>query len=262
MNTLLVVDLLGTRSRWQAGGSAAADRAFAAFAQLVADTARNLDTAAELIGDIEADFAAVICPTTESALALGRRIFRRAFLEPRDDLDPRQWLRGAICDGGDDAAVRMRVAMAELPGLRRMQFSPSVMDALAVVRSGFRGMRLLVADAVLNDQLRGMFRIPLGRLGVIPFRRLKHTPYPRGLADDYQDLLWMADTPPEWRQYAMKMKQRVLWSALDLGELEQAAATQVVFHECDSILQSVARKNELQQRSDGGADGYADDDGD
>jgi hypothetical protein len=46
------------------------------------------------------------------------------------------------------------------------------------------------------------------------------------------------------------MKQRALWSSRDEDEAVQAAATQVVFHETDAILQSVMRKSQ-QRRPEG-----------
>jgi len=92
------------------------------------------------------------------------------------------------------------------------------------------------------------------RLGVIPFRRMNYTPYPGATQRGFQDFLWMAETQQEWGQYALRMKQRMLWCASDAEEFTQAAATQIVFHECDAILQSVARKN-MQRR--GGEDAAA-----
>jgi hypothetical protein len=193
------------------------------------------------------------CPNPESALALARRLFRRAWLAPRMPDDPRTWLRGAVCAGGEEARPRDVQDLRELPGLCRVTYGEATLAALTVLRSGFRGMRILVAESLLDDELRGMFRIPFGRLGVIPFRHMNHTPYPPGLAAGWQDFLWMAEAFPDWGQYVLRMKQRVLWSSREPEESVQAAATQVVFHETDAILQSVQRKS--QQRRDDGYDG-------
>ena len=70
--------------------------------------------------------------------------------------------------------------------------------------------------------------------------------YPGAAGKGCQDFLWMAETPNEWQQYTTRMKQRMLWSAHEMEELHDAAATQVVFHECDAILNSVLRKNRDQ----------------
>ncbi len=85
---------------------------------------------------------ALICPTIESALALARRIFRRAWLEPRSSDDLRLWLRGVIMPC-EDAGIRFTSPDDELTNIRRTTASPSTMRALAALRSGFQGMRLL-----------------------------------------------------------------------------------------------------------------------
>ncbi|MGE3175106.1 MAG: hypothetical protein AB7O97_20935 [Planctomycetota bacterium] len=254
MPVLLTLDLLGSDSRYRQGGPGAAAALFDDFADLVLDTAATLDVSAELRGDIEADWCGLVCPSVESALALARRIFRRAWLDPRSSDDLRLWIRGAVTPTEDDA-VRHTAPDDDLAGIRRTTATPGLMRALAALRSGFQGMRILVDEALLTDPLRGMFRVPLGRLGLIPFRRMNFTPYPPNLKKTMQDFLWMAETPAEWNNYVMRMKQRVLWSAADPVELEQAAATQIVFHETDAIVQSVVRKNQMRREDGGGSRG-------
>lgn len=253
MPALLRIELLGVHELWRTGGPAAADEAFADLHDLVLDTARNLDVAQSLVGDLDGEGCTIVCPVPEAALALGRKVFRRAWLEPRTPDEPRMWLRGVIVDGRDGRAPRAQVPSDELAGIQESRWNGAAFEAMAVLRAGWRGMRLLVADSVLTDPLRGMFRIPLGRLGVIPFRRMNHTPYPGPLARGFQDLMWMAEVRHEWGQYVNRMKQRMLWSSHDDGELGHAAATQVMFWECDAILQSVVRKNEQQDRLGHGA---------
>ncbi len=250
MTTLLLLDLLGSRDRWRHGGPALVERVFDHFHHLVCDAARGLDAAAELRGDLEGDRAAIWCPNAEVALALGRRLFRRVFLEPRSPDDLRLWVRGVVCDAsggnGDTARTMEETAPSELPGLRRHVFGPGMQDALSVLYSGFQGMRLLVANSLLHDTLRGRFRIPVGRLGVIPFRKLNHSPYPSSIHRNFQDCLWMAETQQEWGSYESRMTMRMLWSARNPQEFSQAAATQGVFHETLLILKSVARKASWQ----------------
>lgn len=249
MTTLLLLDLLGSRDRWRHGGPALVERVFDHFHNLVCDAARGLDAAPELRGDLEGDRAAIWCPNAETALALGRRLFRRTFLEPRSPDDLRLWLRGVVCDASEGQTARTiePEPPSELPGLHRHVFGPGMQDALSVLYSGFQGMRLLVANSLLHDNLRGRFRIPLGRLGVIPFRKLNHSPYPASIHRNYQDCLWMAETQQEWGTYESRMTMRMLWSARNPQEFSQAAATQGVFHETLLILKSVARKASWQE---------------
>lgn len=247
MTALLCLDLLGAKARWRQGGPAAVTALFEDFADLVLDTAASLDVSAQLLGEIDGDTCSIQCPTAESALALGRRIFRRAWLEARTPEDLRLWMRGVVVPCTANGSRRNFETDEEVGGIRRVLAPDDMMKARAVLVSGFRGMRLLVDETLLSDQLRGQFRVPLGRLGVIPFRRMNFTPYPPGLRRTLQDFLWMAETAHEWHNYTMRMKQRSLWSANDSAEFSQAAATQVVFHEVDAILQSVMRKNQAKE---------------
>jgi hypothetical protein len=252
MSSLLCIHMLGARARWRTGGHEAAVATFEDFADLVLDTTSTIDVASSIVGDIESDWCAIVCPSTESALALGRRIFRRAWLESRTPEDSRLWLRGVVMPYEDTSSPRATEQDDELKGIKRTWFSPSTLPAMSALNTGFHGMRLLVADSLLNDQIRGTFRIPLGRLGVIPFRRMNYTPYPGVVQRGFQDFMWMAETEQEWGQYTMRMKQRMLWSAADADEFHVASSTQIVFHECDAILQSVARKNMMRRHEEGG----------
>jgi len=259
MPILLHLDLLGAPQRWQRQAAGEAQALFDDFADLVLDTIGSLDVADQILGDIENDWAALICPSIESALALSRRIFRRAWLDPRTSDEMRLWMRGVIAPTDDDA-VRHFAPDEELPKIRRGVAAPSSMRALAALRSGTAGMRILVDEALLNDQLRGLFRVPLGRLGFIPFRRMNFTPYAQSLPRNWQDFLWMADTQAELSNYALRMKQRIMWSGHDRAESAEAAATQALFYEVDAIVQSVVRKNMMRDdrpmpRRDFDADG-------
>lgn len=245
MSVLLTIDLLGAGSRWRRGDPGDAAALFDDFADLVLDTTASMDVADQITGDVEGSWCSLLCPSVEAALALARRIFRRAWLDPRNSEELRLWMRAAVgpCD---DPAIRHVAPDDELPKIRRTTGTPSLMRNLAAIRGGLTGMRILVDEGLLTDQLRGMFRVPLGRLGFIPFRRMNFTPYPQTLRKTWQDFLWMADTQTEWGNYTMRMKQRLLWSSHDADENAEAAATQIVFHEVDAIVQSVVRKNMLR----------------
>jgi hypothetical protein len=249
MPALLLVDLLGARDLWREGADAA-DAAFTHFHRLVHEVARTLEAGPELTGELEASRAAMLCPTMEAAVALGRRVFRRAFLDARTPDDPRPWLRGVIVPADMHDPLRRATRSTSLPGLERHVYGPALCTGLEVLESGFAGMRLLVADSLLSDTLRGMFRVPMGRLGVIPFRKLNHSPYPPGIERGYQDCLWMAESQQEWGQYFSRMTLRMLWAARNRAEFEQASATMSVFHECSLILKSVLRKSQASDDDD------------
>ena len=247
MPVLLAIDLLGAQAHQKRTNPHASAALWEDFSELVLDTAESLDCPAELIGTIRQSSVVLECQTIKTALALGRRLFRRAWLETRTPHDLRLWLRGCITAGKLGTDPTQIAPSKLLPGIQKDVLNPSVQKAVSQLRSGYRGMRILIDQDLLDDQLRGVFRIPLGRLGVIPFRRMNFTPYPKSLHSRFQDFLWMADNGTEWAQYNLRMKQRMLWSAEDNSEFVQAAATQVVFHECDAILQSVHRKNQTRR---------------
>jgi hypothetical protein len=191
------------------------------------------------------------CPTLSGALQLGQRIFRRSWLETRNHRELRLWLQGVVTDGGSEPISRMHISRPdeEVASIQRTMPSKIVRRAQSCLRSGFQGMRILVDEKLLDDELRGVFRIPLGRLGLIPFRRMNFTHYPKQVSENFQDFLWMADEPDGWQEHIQRMKQRMLWSAGNQTEANCAAATQVVFHETDVIYQSINRKNSAKHDS-------------
>ena len=247
MPVLLAIDLLGAQAHQKRTNPETSVALWDEFSDLIAESLASLEDPSEAQGSIQQGSVVLQCATLSTALTLSRRIFRHAWLSTRTPHDMRLWLRGVITDGELGAAPQQAPVSEQLPGLQRAVLIPSVQKAHSILRSGYRGMRILIDEDLLDDRLRGVFRIPLGRLGVIPFRRMNFTPYPRSLPPHFQDFLWMADNGAEWAQSTMRMKQRMLWSVEDTSEFVQAAATQVVFHECDAILQSVHRKNQVRR---------------
>ena len=66
----------------------------------------------------------------------------------------------------------------------------------------------------------------------------------------YTDYLWMAtNSESEWYDLMLHMTSRLCYSSVDPDELAQAAATQVLFHECAAIRQSVITRLELSTKN-------------
>jgi hypothetical protein len=117
------------------------------------------------------------------------------------------------------------------------RYSAPLLEAISVERSGFKGMRILIADALVNDPLREAMRIPVGPRHLIPLRRLDHSRY---RVEGFQDWLWMLPRDEnEWTRAKRQMAARLRWAAADADEFLQAAATQVVFHESEAIWGSL-----------------------
>lgn len=114
--------------------------------------------------------------------------------------------------------------------------APVLLDAIAMEKSGFRGMRLLVERDLLSRSDRFELREWLGCEPLIPVRRLSYSAYPPRM-DTYEDILWMGtcndDEIVQWRR---RMGTRMRFVARDAEEMQHAAATSVVFDECAEIL--------------------------
>ena len=101
-------------------------------------------------------------------------------------------------------------------------------------------MRLLVKRTLVDANVQERMKISFGTHMLIPFRRLNHSLYPSRVDGEYTDFLWMACHPEtDWHDLVLRMSSRLRYASRIQEELAQAAATQVVFHECAAIRQSV-----------------------
>ena len=139
-----------------------------------------------------------------------------------------QWLRTA------------RPLTSELSQIAVHEYSGDLLDAISMEKSGFRGMRLLIDPSLVNIGLRKAFRRKVGSNWLHVFKHLENSAYGPRL-EKHQDVLWMATgNEEEWRQRRARMSTRMRFSARVPDEVLQAAATQVVFDECDAIYRSSA----------------------
>lgn len=241
MKVALFVDLLGARRKWQTGGVPEATRAFNHFSQMVIAAARQSSAGTILDGGIETDSAMLICDGPITALTIAGRLYHWAFQNARRPDAPRLWLRGSLVPFDDDEFIR-REATANIPldNVNIFTYSPNALDAISIEKAGFKGMRLLLREETVDDEVRAAFRIPFDGYALIPLRRLRHIGYPVVIEGRLIDFLWMATgDDDEWHDISIHMTSRLRHSAKDPEEFAQAAATQVVFHECAAIRQSV-----------------------
>ena len=133
------------------------------------------------------------------------------------------------------------------------RYSESALLAVSVEKAGFRGMRLLVDNDLVTKAVQEATKISFDSHTLIPFRQLNYSYYPSRLDGRYTDFLWMAgDSKDEWHQLNLHMTSRLRYAAKDSEELAQAAATQIVFHECAAIRQSVIGR--ARRLKEGGSD--------
>jgi hypothetical protein len=237
---ILFVDLLGVRDRWRHGGRAEAELAFVTLRTALVSALRGVHPERMLEGGIETDAVTLVFETPAEAVAVGRELYRIAFVGAKVIDDGRLWLRGVIVPFEIEEPLRSsRRLSPPYSEVKFYQYAGSLLEAIAVEKSGVKGMRLLIETSLVDKSLAKDFRIPVGALNLIPFRRLTHSPYPARV-DNYRDVLWMASADQdEWTSRKQLMASRLRWSAANSEEFVQAAATQVVFHECNAIIQSL-----------------------
>jgi hypothetical protein len=234
------IDLLGVRARWHAGGRASAEAAFGRLEGLVGETLTRLAPKSLRDGAIETDSAAVVFGSTEDALAFIRDLFSTAFVTPRRVKDERLWIRGTVTGIQSRGALRRPAQLSGQPKVSVYRLDAGLLDAIAVEKSGFKGMRIVVEEKLLTQAVRERFRVRAGNRELVPFKSLTNSVYPRRIAHVYEDFLWMARTEEaEWRRLKRSMSDRLRWSAQDSEEFLQAASTQVVFNETVAIFRSL-----------------------
>ncbi len=244
MSVVLFVDLLGARKRWQAGGVDESMRTFFTFKTLVKRAVRTLPSGEVLEGGIENDSAMLVCRSTTGAVRIARDLFLNAFRRPLNPTATRHWYRGCVVPHVHQSPLRIGDSLGQgLENVAAFRYSPAAVEALSVEKSGYKGMRLLVSNTLVTQELQDATRIPVGDLALVPFRRLVYSHYPSRIQGDFADFLWMA-TPDEdeWFSLGLQMTSRLRYAAKDDDEFLQAAATYLVFAECAAIRRSLISK--------------------
>ena len=176
----------------------------------------------------------------EDALSFIRDLFSEAFVAPRKAKDERLWIRGTVTAIHNRGALRHSENLAQHSKVRVYRLDAGLLDAIAVEKSGFKGMRIVVEEKLLTQAVRDHFGVRAGSRTLVPFKSLTNSVYPRRIANVYEDFLWMARSEEaEWRKLERSMSDRLRWSAQDSEEFVQAASTQVVFNETVAIFRSL-----------------------
>ena len=241
MSVIFFIDMLGARRRWQHGGVDEATPAFYRFKRLVNTSSRRAPGGEILDGLIETDAAMLVCRSTIEAVKIAQRLYLGAFASRMHPKANRDWYRGCIVPHENGEFLRSGDILREpVQEVFAFRYSKSALEAVSVEKSGFKGMRLLVKNELIDAEVEVQSKIPFGSRTFIPFRKLKYSYYPPRVAEQYTDFLWMAcQSDSEWHDLMLRMTSRLRYAALDQEELVQAAATQVLFHECAAVRQSV-----------------------
>ncbi len=241
MPVILFVDMLGARKRWESGGVTESMPTFYRFKKMVNIAARRAPAGEVLDGVIETDAAMIVCKSTVEAARIAQRLYLSTFAVSINPTTRRLWFRGCIVPHNEGDFLRSGEPLRQpVQGITAFRYSESALEAVSVEKSGFKGMRLLVKSELINSDVHAQMKIPFNTHTLIPFRKLKYSSYPKRIAGQYTDFLWMAcKSESEWHDLTLHMTSRLRYASHDTEELAQAAATQVVFHECGAIRQSV-----------------------
>lgn len=251
MKVILFVDMLGSRKLWATGGTTASQIAFDRFTAMVVASSQAEPAGALIDGGIENDSAMLVCESAEVALRIAQRLYLSAFDLGRRPGDARLWLRGGVVPHEGNARLRGQAQLNHpLEKISVFPYASCALDAVSIEKSGFKGMRLLLRGEVVSAELRKALRIPFDGHSFIPLRKLGHSGYPKIVQGELLDYLWMATGDDhEWRKRSLQMAARLRFAGNDPDEFIQAAATQVVFHECAAIRQSVRSRADRAGKS-------------
>lgn len=249
---ILFVDLLGVRSKWLKGGREAAEHAFDDFRSLIARAVKATKTKDLMEGLVESDAMALKFSTVTAALEVVKIMYLMAFKRAKGPL----WLRGCIVASSDEGYLRKpTVFSGTMSNVQLMLYSSALLDGISIEKAGFKGMRLILPKELMTAEARAATKIPIGQLNFMAVSCLRGSTYPKRLQDEFHDFLWMANSDlNEFEELKKVMAIRLRSAARDPEEFAQAAATQVVFHECAAILSSLQGRARYKERMDHQAD--------
>jgi hypothetical protein len=239
MSVALYVDLLGTRSAWKQGVDAVRDR-LAAFESLIFSSLRQSRTHPTL-GLLETDAIVLCFDDVERAVRFGVFLFRAAFREASRE-GHRTWLRGVIGPVAPGTRLRTSTRTA-VATIRKYTYSIDLFGLVNAEKSGFKGMRLLLAEGAIDKTLETRLGVRVGRRGMSILTKLRYSVYPDALPFPCCDVQWcLSAVVQEEAALNNLMQRRLRWSTKVREEFEQAAATQVLFHESYAQLHAFRRK--------------------
>lgn len=234
---LLFVDMLGVKARWQHGGRAAAESTFQHFWGLIGFALREESPDTVSAGILESDSFAIDCKSTGIALRIAKRLYRAAFTRTSENKDDRTWIRGVLLNRNSDQPLRRLTTFKTKAPIDLMLYTGDLLDAIAIEKSGFRGMRFLVDPTLITAELREEARLSKEGYYFVPFAKLRHSLYPTGPSSGFYDYLWMATVDPEEKaELDVIMARRLRYASKSAEESLHAAATQVIFHEVTAML--------------------------
>lgn len=253
---LVYVDALGMKARWASGSIESISDAYACFERRVRRVLASSPPAGGIGGGIQSDAAAFVFGDAIDAVRFGAALFRATFEEASEQ--DRLWLRGVIVPTDTSPGELIRVSSLDhLGALQVRHFSDSMLQAINVEQR-FKGPRLLVADAIVTQDVQDALAIPLGDLHVIPLRQLDYAPPPdREVAGPWWDVLYLTPdsiTEATIAEVDKAVGRRIRWAAQwapadeavqpgSKEELAQLSLLSVMWAETQAIARSVGLRS-------------------
>ena len=245
---ILYIDLLGVQKMWQAGGAPAVKSRIQKFNEFILKQLEWLPGPLHRQGEytviLSGDGVAITCQDFDQAIGIGTHLFTQAFYATDKVASP-FWLRGAISRWSNQylAINTVPVHAKNLQVGSQYLMEDDFLAALALEKSGFKGMRLIISSTLLpnrgHDHQRHWkgFKRPLGIIA-----RLDECTYPPG--EEYADVLWMADDEQRFEHLRGILAKRFKRSTHDPDEFAQAAWTRATFDQVETLIW-ICRNREL-----------------
>ena len=239
-NAILFIDLLGVQKMWVENGAPAVKSRIEEFNNFILDQLNWLPGALHRDGDyrviLSGDSASIVCQDFDQAIGIGVHFFTSAFFAK--NVSKALWLRGAI-ERWHNQYLTFNNSPIKAKGIdigTQYVNEDDYLRVLALEKSGFKGMRLVVDRGILPNF--GMHHRVEWKDFVKPLyvvTNLKGLTYPRG--DGYMDVLWMAAHDAEkFEMLKGIMAQRFKYSTSDPDEFTQASWTRAAFDQVDTLI--------------------------
>lgn len=238
---MLYADVLGIKALWGKDVERV-KHAFAAFESLVARALEARPPRQLFTGGLQSDAVAIVFDCTTDAVRVGIELFRSAFDEAT--ADQRMWLRGVICPVTDPPErLVVEEPMAARPSLSVRRFSDEMLEAINTEQR-FKGARLLICEALVDEQVEAGVAIQARNGTAVPLRRLEHSPLPpRVSSGDWCEVMYLVPDPYSLsavEERTTKMQRRLRWAASkahggSTEEFTHVAMLAAVWAECEAI---------------------------
>jgi len=244
---ILFIDLLGVQKMWSVGGAPQVKARIKEYNDFIVKQLtylpHDLHRDGEYTAIISGDGVSVSCQDYDQAIGIGIHIFTQAFYYS-DKASTPFWLRGAISKWSNQRLTMNTVPLRakEIDVGTHYVIEDEFLTVMALEKSGFKGMRLLVDTRLLENQGRNYkrqwddFAKPLGIV-----TKLKEFEYYKD--KDYADILWMADDKDRFSQLKGIMASRFKRSSKDSDEFSQAAWTRATFDQVETLIYTCKQKS-------------------